>query len=218
MTPGQSFESNLKSHLLSRLLDKEFDGGDAQYSPQERNTVIIRGLNIYRHNILKVNYTTYDMRRDQDIINPRSHSDVMIIAREEEDKHQQVYWYARVIGIYHASVVHTGPRAQTTAPQHMEFLFVRWYGRDPDWISSGFWKAKRLPRVGFVPYEEGHLPFGFLDPACVIRAAHLVPAFTHGSSGQWLPPSKIARRASEKDEDWEYYYVNPYVFFYESGF
>jgi len=46
------------------------------------------------------------------------------------------------------------------------------------------------------------------DPACVIRAVHLIPAFEHGRTTELLGPS-IARGDNQAlTEDWRYYYVN----------
>lgn len=85
----------------------------------------------------------------------------------------------------------------------MDFLWVRWFGRDLTY-KSGF-KAKHLHRIGFVPQEDP-LVFGFLDPQEIIRAVHLIPAYTHGRSPDALGPS-LARHPRENDEDWNYYYV-----------
>lgn len=148
---------------------------------------------------MRVNYTTYDVRRAQDSINPRNHTDIMILAHEAGE----TYWYARVIGIFHADVRHTGPFSKHARPQRMEFLWVRWIGRDATY-RSGF-KAKRLPRVGFVPMDHED-PFGFLDPQLVIRAVHLMPAFAHGRTDELLGPS-IVRQPRERNEDWQYFYV-----------
>ena len=63
----------------------------------------------------------------------------------------------------------------------------------------------RLDRVGF---DEGSDAFGFVDPAIVIRAAHLIPAFAHGRDRQGLRES-IAQ--NDKAGDWSYYYVNRYA-------
>jgi hypothetical protein len=52
--------------------------------------------------------------------------------------------------------------------------------------------------------------FGFLNPDDVIRAVHLIPGFHFGRTSNLLGPS-IARLASEMDEDWIHYYINPYV-------
>ena len=60
---------------------------------------------IYQHRVLRVNYTTYDMRRDQDSLNPQSHPDIMLLSHEDKnDDNWHPYWYARVIGIFHANV------------------------------------------------------------------------------------------------------------------
>lgn len=121
---------------------------------------------MYEHKVLRVNYTTYDMRVEQDSLNPRTRSDIIVLApSEEHDNHP--YWYARVIGIYHVHVLDStkpGPR-HNIQPQHMEFLWVRWYGLDMD-SCSGF-KYKRLPHVGFMDCHDPET-FGFIDPALVL--------------------------------------------------
>jgi hypothetical protein len=68
----------------------------------------------------------------------------------------------------------------------------------------GGWKTKKLHQIGFV---EGDTAFGFVDPADVIRAVHLIPRFSEGSTKDSLGPS-TAWSALEKDEDWVRYYVN----------
>ncbi|KAI0076620.1 hypothetical protein K474DRAFT_1578014, partial [Panus rudis PR-1116 ss-1] len=52
--------------------------------------------------------------------------------------------------------------------------------------------------------------FGFVDPADVTGAAHLIPDFTRGRTAELLPPS-IIRREDDNDEDWDGYYVNPFA-------
>jgi hypothetical protein len=47
------------------------------------------------------------------------------------------FWYARVLGIFHLEVLHTGTDSQNGSVQHMEFLWVRWFGTEPDY-RSGF--------------------------------------------------------------------------------
>ncbi|KAI0083356.1 hypothetical protein BDY19DRAFT_856713, partial [Irpex rosettiformis] len=109
-----------------------------------------------------------------------------------------------IIGIFHAYVVRSG---NTLAQECIEFLWVRWLGKDPT-HKSGF-KARRLPRIGFVPEEDADA-FGFLDPTDVLRAVHLIPAFAHDQTTELLGPS-IARHLREEDMDWQYYYVNIFV-------
>jgi len=150
------------------------------------------------------------MRRAQDSLNPRiqGHGDVMVLSPEndKENENPHPYWYACTLGVYHVNVRHLGPNSKSDQPQHMEFLFVRWFGRDLT-LEPG-WKAKRLLRLGFVPGND-ETAFGFLDPTQVIRAVHLIPAFTWGHVTKYLTQrSVIARGLKEPDEDWQLYYVN----------
>jgi len=115
------------------------------------------------------------------------------------------YWYARIVGIFHAMVLQTGPKSKSREPKKMEFLLVRWFGLDTNEI--GGWKAKKLHQIGFV---EGDEAFGFVDPADIIRGVHLIPRFSLGRTKELLGPS-FARSVLEKDEDWVRYYVNMYV-------
>jgi hypothetical protein len=155
--------------------------------------------------VARINYTTYDIRRSQDSLNPRAHADFMCLSHEDGDG-DFPYWFGRIVGIFHADVVHLGPASKSLGPQHMEFLWVRWFGRDLSW-RSGF-KAKRLHRIGFVPWDNSDTEaFGFLDPKEVIRAVHLIPAFAHGRTDHLLPPS-IIRPLTSNNEDWCLYYVN----------
>jgi hypothetical protein len=85
--------------------------------------VLFKRNHIYHHNITRFNYTTYDTRRDQDIINPKtSHRDIMVLSSTSDDG---CYRYARVLGVHHVNIVYTGGSYHTALK--MEFLFVRWY-------------------------------------------------------------------------------------------
>lgn len=141
------------------------------------------------------------MRRAQDSLNPRTHSDIMVLSRDDE---AHPYWYARIIGIFHAMVVHTDPKSKLREPRKMEFLFVRWFGLDTTDSERGGWRAKKLHQIGFV---EGDTAFGFVNPSDVIRAVHLIPRFSQGRTKDLLSHS-IARPDLEKDEDWVRYYIN----------
>jgi len=67
---SQDFVPRLKDHLLTRLLGRSFDGDEEGYSDSDRNTIRIIDNRIYSAKVLRVNYTTYDVRRDQDSMNP----------------------------------------------------------------------------------------------------------------------------------------------------
>jgi len=203
-TAFQNFIRKLKNHLLSRLLDQEFDGDEFEFTDEDRSTVRIVGDHIYSTKVLRVNYTSYDMRRDQDSMNPRTHCDVMVLSRETGPQ-AHPYWYARVLGVFHARVVHSGPQAKNRSIQHMEFLWVRWFGIEPNY-RWGF-TAARLPMIGFIP-DIDDAAFGFLDPSLIIRGCHLVPTFANGRTSQLLQTSApTAGRPIDENDDWMNYYV-----------
>lgn len=175
----------------------------------------IIGDQIYSLKVLRVNYTTYDMRRDQDTMNPRTHCDVMV-ASAETGANAHPFWYARVLGVFHAKVLHTDPDAHNRSIQHMEFLWVRWFGLEQNYKCGT--RHAQLPKIGFVPALKPDLAskekpikdhaFGFLDPSLVLRGCHLVPAFANGKTTELLETSlpTSARWPGEVD-DWVNYYV-----------
>ncbi|KAF8228055.1 hypothetical protein L208DRAFT_1404441 [Tricholoma matsutake] len=119
------------------------------------------------------------------------------------------YWYARVLGVFHAKVMHSGPKSRNRSVQYMEFLWVRWYGIQPGYC----WglKGVRLPKIGFIP-DTNDGAFGFIDPSLVIRGCHLVPCFASGRTLALLQTSTLtaARRPDEVD-DWANFYVMIFV-------
>lgn len=102
-------------------------------------------------------------------------------------------------------VLYSGSDLHSREPQHMEFLFIRWFTVDRRY--RGGWKSKRLHRIKFVGGDDD-TAFGFLDPQDVIRGVHLIPVFHYGKTSDLLPPSGTARPGSDNDEDWKYFYVN----------
>ncbi|EJD41142.1 hypothetical protein AURDEDRAFT_69169, partial [Auricularia subglabra TFB-10046 SS5] len=199
------FDYKLRCHLLARL--NNVTDPTKQYPKNFTDAVNIIGNRIFSHARLQVNYTAYDMRRAQDCINCNTTKcNVMLLADEdaiasEDDAAQPApFWYARVVGIYHARVHH--PILTPKGPKRVEFLWVRWLGADPGW--SAGWAARRLERIGYVPSSESDA-FGFLAPQLVLRACHLIPAFAHGLTMELLAPSK---HSDSKQGDYRYYYVN----------
>jgi hypothetical protein len=112
------------------------------------------------------------------------------------------YCYARVLGIYHTLVQLNSPRSRNRALHQVEFLWVRWYDIDEK-ARAGF-AAKRQFQIKF---RTGSQAFGFVNPADILRATHLIPNFHKGTTTRFLGPS-MARRTSESDEDYYRYYVN----------
>ncbi|KAJ7097121.1 hypothetical protein B0H15DRAFT_920861 [Mycena belliarum] len=204
----QDFLPKLQEHLLARLIHPDWTGDGNEFTPAERACIIFRNGRIYEHKILRINYTTYDVRRGQDSMNPRTHSDVMLLSPEDST---HPFSYAQVVGIFHADIIHAVPGSDGV-PRRMEFLWVRRYRLDPTW-RSGF-RRKRLHRVEFLPADDP-LAFGFLDPDEVIRGSHLIPAFSTGTTTEFLDEDSIGRPAREglaDNEDWRSYYVNLHSF------
>ncbi|KAF9470026.1 hypothetical protein BDN70DRAFT_765144, partial [Pholiota conissans] len=178
----KNFVTSLKNHLLGRLLGRTFDGDEESFTPEDRQTVRIRNETIFRVCTARINYTTYDLRRDYDTINPNTHPFLMV-ASPETDPDAHPFWYAAVIGVFHANVQHIGNASRDYRFQHMEFLWVRWLGVEPG-HSSGRDTAT-LPKIGFVP-DTDEYAFGFLDPSLVLRGCHLLPSFVDGRTKELL--------------------------------
>ncbi|KAF8834278.1 hypothetical protein BDN67DRAFT_992701 [Paxillus ammoniavirescens] len=172
----------LKDHLLLRLYGYEYDGDECIFTDNEHNDLRFPdNLNrVIESKVFRVNYTTYDVRREQDLVWPSSGSAIMTLSRED-DPPAHPFWYAKVLKALHISVLHVGPHARCSSPQTMEVLWVRWLGVEPDhhW---GFQEA-RLPKVGYLS-ESDENAFGFLDPSLVV----------HGKS--------------DEVDDWSSFYVN----------
>ena len=160
--------------------------------------------------MLRINYTTYDVRRDGDVINPRTYPDIMVKSPETGPQ-AQPYWYARVIGIFHALVSSSHPEVQERSLRPMDFFWVRWFGMEPGRYRHGFGHA-RLPKIGFVEWTDKYV-FTFLDPAQAIRGVHIIPAFSEERTLALLPATKsVARDLNPEDEDdWVNFYVNMQV-------
>lgn len=54
--------------------------GSLEYSPAELDSLIIGDERIYEHKTICINYTTYDLRQEQDTINPRSRADIIVLS------------------------------------------------------------------------------------------------------------------------------------------
>ena len=129
--PPQNFILKLRVHLLSRLLGKGLNSDDPSlYTDDERNSVRIINNLIFSAKQFSVNYTTYDVRRDRDTISTGSRPYAMILSPEVGDN-VHPYWYAQVLGVYHASVSTTHPAVQKHSARPMQFLWVRWLGAEP---------------------------------------------------------------------------------------
>jgi hypothetical protein len=203
----QNFLPKLKDHILEQLLG--IPENENEFSDADRATITFKNNRIFEHKVVRLNYTTYDMRRNQDSCNPRTHADIMTLSADPNDRMENPYWFARIVGIYHTEAVYRKPLSRTAESHTIDFLFVRWFGHANEQKHYGI-RFKRMPKVGFIDVENQEA-FGFVNPADVIRACHIIPAFAHGKTDQFLAGHSLARRESENDEDYFRYYVSMYV-------
>ncbi|KAK1225782.1 hypothetical protein PQX77_011262 [Marasmius sp. AFHP31] len=215
----KDFLPKLKDHLLHRLLGPD---SKTEYTTDERSQLTFTNDTVFAHKTIRFNFNTYDRQRDQDSINSRLHPDVYTLSPDAVgNDSQHPYQYAQVVGTFHANVRLEPSLLTKKVPitKRVEFLWVRWYQIDTSY-GSGF-HAKRLYRLFFPPPEDANA-FGFVDPADVIRGAHIIPAFHHGPSetGMRLAPTSLARQLMSlnssgkrelEEEDWKFYYVGMFA-------
>jgi hypothetical protein len=217
----QGFIPRLKQHLLPRIrasLAKangwEVDGNcpATLLNPDEPlgdwRAVVLKLDRFYKHNTMHINYTTYDVRRGEDVIHVgTSRCDIMVLNPAfAEDANEHPFCYAHVLGIFHANVVYLGEQNLDYRPWRLEFLWVRWYGIERG-VRSG-WKALKLDRVRFPHMADSLDAFGFLDPIDVLRGCHVVPAF---SRGRVHPDGKSFSNLAQDKNNWSMYYINRYA-------
>lgn len=184
-------------------MNLEYDGDEHIFSSDERASLqFVNNLNrVLRPRRFQINYTTYDMRRDQDTLRPGQGSAVMLLSREDNGPNSHPFWYAQVLGSFIFTVNYMG------SEQKMEVLWVRWFGVVPGY-RWGFQSA-RLPKIGFVSSDlDSDVAFGFFDPSLALRACHLIPAFADGRTDSLLRHGPSAARANDDTDDWTAYYVN----------
>lgn len=199
--PLQNFVPKLKEHLLRRINASR--GPPRVGDERDINKIILKDDRIYQHNIARFNYTTYDVRRAQDVINPKtSHCNIMVLRSDNDmERHGHMYIYGKVLNVYHVNVIIIGHGMVDYTPIRMEFLWIRWY-EPMDEVSA--WETSTLDRLNFPPVTNEH-SFDFVDPADVLRGCHIIPRFARGK--RHADGSGVSACAGDKD-DWHEYYVN----------
>jgi hypothetical protein len=162
---------------------------------------------MYKHNIMRINYTTYDVRRAEDVIHPgTSHHNVMIL-NPSWPSSGHPFLYAHVLGIYHVNVIYAGAGMIDYHPRRLEFLWVRWYQWE-DNHPVGWMKGTGLDQVQFPPLAHAD-SFDFINPSDVLRSCYIVPRFSRGK----LHPDGVGISHCAQDaKDWRTYYVNQCVY------
>ncbi|RDB17006.1 hypothetical protein Hypma_002060 [Hypsizygus marmoreus] len=214
----QGFFHNLKDHLLPRLnalLRSDKDSGSADHAHPECDLdpsfLYFKKDTMFWHNVMRINYTTYDVRRAQDSINPNTdHCDIMLLADDSKPRSRghHEYRYARVIGIYHVNLIYGGSIGGKVdaKPHRLYFLWVRWFEPVNDVRADRGWLASILDQLRFCRTCPG--AFGFVDPGQILRACHVIPKF---SSGKQYPDGIGRSKFAQDRKDWVLYYVNRFV-------
>lgn len=187
-----------------------------------QTTIFIKDNRIFCHKLARFYYTTYDVQRSEDVINPRtSHSNIMLLAdvtssnkNQHETDHVHPFLYARVLGIYHVNVIYTGTGAKGYDPMRFDFLHVRWFQLEVSETQKSN-KCPHLECISFSPIA-GKNAFGLLDPELVLRSCHIIPAYSLGKRN--LEGIRLSD-LSKDENDWKNYYINRYcvlflLFFY----
>ncbi|KAG2737076.1 hypothetical protein P692DRAFT_20695012, partial [Suillus brevipes Sb2] len=199
----KDFLPRLKTHILERLDagTPGFPAKDPTHADNDRDSILFKRNRIYHHNLARFNFTSYDVRRSQDVINPKTpHCNIMLLQRDlDDDNLDGNYRYAKVLGIHHVNAIRTGNVYES---HRVEFLFVRWYQS----VQRHDWETRTLGRVRFLPLSNPDA-FGFLDPGDVLRGCHIIPAFSRGERN---PGDGISPLAGDK-YDWHEYFVNSFA-------
>ncbi|KDQ09819.1 hypothetical protein BOTBODRAFT_116703, partial [Botryobasidium botryosum FD-172 SS1] len=187
----------LKDFLISESRGDSHRG--QEYSNEDRRALRIQDDTIHSHSGIRFNYTTYDARRGQDAISLKSGRDCTMTVTGDPTQ-QGPFWYARVLGIYHATVTDTGTGIRSL-PKRVDFLWVWWFDRVSNEIG--------LPEIAYLPLSD-NAAFSFVSPNDVIRACHVIPAFSKHRDVVLDGRNRIKRASFVQDEqgDWNSYYVN----------
>ncbi|KAH6887797.1 hypothetical protein BKA70DRAFT_1461914 [Coprinopsis sp. MPI-PUGE-AT-0042] len=183
--PGHcDFVCKLKRHLLPRIL-MCLRGVQAQDLPtllqySDWTRVSIPDQQLHPHSLARIKYTTYDVRRDEDLVHLTS--DRFNIMLRNHDYKPGVpglhpFRYAKVIGIYHANVSYIGPLGPLEGTDYtahrLDLLCVRWY----EVVSAE--SPYHLDQVRFLDIASKDA-IDFVDPGDVLRVCHIVPRFSQG--------------------------------------
>jgi hypothetical protein len=116
---------------------------DTSFGLANWQAVLSKHDQIYKHNIMHINYTVYDVHHDEDVIHAGTsrQCNIMVLTPETagiRPPDQHPFWYTCVLGVYHANVIYIGEGNVNYLPCQLEFLWVRWYeweDHDAGWSS-----------------------------------------------------------------------------------
>ena len=90
----------------------------------QNDMVHIVGNRLFEISTMTVNYTSYDIQRDYDLINPQSHPDIMVVSPDRETNDTLPFWHAHILKIHHADVWTSHPDIHDNSIHSMNILWV----------------------------------------------------------------------------------------------
>ncbi|KAJ3504239.1 hypothetical protein NMY22_g17988 [Coprinellus aureogranulatus] len=202
------FIPKLKRHLLRRIVEMLGYRPDSVPGSQFYN-VVLADDRIYKHRLLRVYYTTYDVRRAEDVIHiDTPQCNVMVLNgdyRKETWESEHPYLYGKCLGAYHANVSFVGFLPDGTRnyeERRIDFVWVHWYKHIP--ASAEF----SLERLALLPLDDP-TALGFIHPADILRGVHIIPRF----SANKKPAHPESRWVGVKvqEDTWNEYYINRFA-------
>jgi len=115
----------------------------------------------------------------------------MLLSNSDGKDHP--FSYARVLGIFHANIIYTGPRSKDFLSHQIKFLWVRWFEIVQDCLG---WEQHVPDTIKFLLMANEDT-FGFVDLVNVLRACHVIPSFADGQ----LHPDGIAMSHCANDSN-----------------
>ncbi|KAJ3528182.1 hypothetical protein NMY22_g9519 [Coprinellus aureogranulatus] len=186
---GQSFIRNMKQYLLRRFIVAAKPDFSDQLLEElihkhDWASLVLKNDRIYTHKIMRIKYTTYDTRRDEDVIHlDTDHCNVMLLnTGYSHGSSQHPFRYCKVIGILHGDVEYIGNirgMYHDRSSRRIEFL----------WVRCPALTASSIHLSSFVP-------------AILFLVSTKKPRYTTGKG--------LSDLAKDKS-DWNMYYINRFV-------
>ncbi|KAJ3528201.1 hypothetical protein NMY22_g9514 [Coprinellus aureogranulatus] len=208
-----SFVRTLKQHFFRRFLFATYPDANGEFIEEiaqklDWSNIVLKDDRLFTHRIMRIKYTTYDARRDEDIIHLETdQSNIMMLNREHSYGHSShPFAYGKVIAIIHADVGFVGDigrKGSSYAFRPMEVLWIRKYRMLPSSGPEGL--ALDEAELVAIDEPESHT---LIDPMEVVRACHIVPDFTRGLR---YPDGKGKSIIAGDSKDYQSYFINRFA-------
>ena len=184
------------------------------FDQAELRHIILHHNWMYWHKIIKFNYTMYNMWWEQDVLNPgTSNCNFMALAplNSDEISNEHPFMYGWALSVFHINMIYNGPKMLDYKPRCFDFLWVCWCGLETP-PSQHKRAASKLGAHSYCldwlvfPSLDEEDSIGFLDPADILHASHIIPTFT---KGKHMPDNgAVLSKCAREHRDWNMYYIS----------